>query len=42
MIKWECILKSFETVKHYANVSFIVIFGSFLTEEIASNHCDLE
>lgn len=35
-------MKSFESIKHYANVNFIVIFGSFLTEEVADNHCDWE
>lgn len=33
-------MESFETIEQYANINFIVSFGSFLTKEIAGNHCD--
>lgn len=35
-------MKSFESIKHNSKVNFIIIFSSFLTEEVADNHCDWE
>ncbi|XP_024900199.1 testis-expressed protein 11 [Pteropus alecto] len=32
-------MESFEAIEQYANINFIVSFGSFLTKEIAGNHC---
>lgn len=33
-------MKNLEAIKQYANINFIVSFDSFLTKEVADNHCD--
>lgn len=33
-------MKNLEAIKQYENINFIVSFGSFLTKEVADNHCD--